>query len=491
MGLLSKAINIDNAKKDENQKGLLEKADFFLKKDQDQGIFEKMGEGRKTGLLKKAESIYMGEERKKGLLEQAEKIKKGEEGFLARAEKIKEEEEIEEQPQEVEKVTLELEEQPQEVEKVPPELEEKPREAEKVLVEEEQEVLSEEEGKKFPPGDAEKCLLYLKEKNVLKLLKMFDAILKQKGYERLLNLILEVFTSVEKGKSGALYILLKGRFRTKIRFSEQGNGFELSEKGYKKTSPLVSFLGRESEHPLRYDKIKDEVLKKDTEDFNPLSPWTIIPFTSEGELFGFAFVGKRSKRGGPAELLMLFSYICSPYIAGYSVKELYIQQLARLEKNIEEKDFLLDLYLPSEFPGSMEQAFENFCKRLEIKCAVALTGWGKNQKVLASEGLSEEVLKRYKLPATDRTVKSIIKNGLPDIPPDFENRNSKLFKNQKDKVSSYIILPVDFLGQLLSVIVIHQMKGAGKKLTASLKEKLRHGARSLVPYFLYSDIHQV
>jgi len=474
MGLLSRAINIE--KKKDNKKGLLWKADSILKNNQ--GLLKKAEEMGKKGLLKKAELISFTMGKGKGLLEQAEEIEKSIKGLLARAEEIKEKSAGETGVVEMveEEGIPEVEEESLAEEVV----------YEKEIIREKAEEIPSEEEKKLTVSDSERCVRYLEEKKILQLIKKLNRGLKEKGYEWFFNLILEVVINLEKGKSGALYILLKGRFKPVVKLMEKGKKFDFSEKGFGKNSPLIRYLLKESEHPLRYEKIKKEALEIGTEDFDPLSPWTIFPLVSEGEVFGFIIVGNRQKRGGPAETIMLFSQIASPYVAGYSLKEFYIQKMYKLEKNLEEKNFLLDLYLPLEPPESMEEAFKRFCNRFAINCALALTGWGKHQKIIASEGLPEDVLKKYRLPSNDRSIKSIIKNNFPDVPSDYENRIEKLFKKDKELANNFIVLPVNFQEELLLVIVIHNIKGTGKKLATSIKKKLMHGARSMIPYYLYS-----
>jgi GGDEF domain-containing protein len=169
----------------------------------------------------------------------------------------------------------------------------------------------------------------------------------------------------------------------------------------------------------------------------------------------------------------------------------------RVDKLSDQKDellSLLELYdysILSKF--SISEILDNIAKEFDMGAGIIATGWGKRDpvKVVAGIGISDKGLSRYRISKSDREINSIIRSGEPGVLEDIDSRLDKLPEQDRENANTAAVVPVQFRGETLGVLIIHKMKGVAKSLSARMKKKLRHIAQSLVPFLLYSKITEL
>ncbi len=466
-GLLKKAEEYQEPEESEPEEeeggGLLEKASGYAE-EEGEGLLQKargLAREGKEGLLEK---VHVVPEERAGLLERAQEILSEKKGLLERAILISEEEEV----------SLPEEERPLPKEELK-EVEELAEEKEEV-VKSHQELLEQ----------------YLKEKDPFSILLLFDGIIREEGYSNLFKKILETACNICSGESGVLFALYGDRYRVEDIFFKEKQKKGINRLNFKERSKLVQLIKRKGNEPVRSSAAKKESLGKEIASFKPLEPWMIVPLIVGATLSGFMVIGSQPKRARiEKEDLLLFAHLAASYVSIHSIeKDIQVKE-EQLIREKEDTEALLNLYNYSEVSaGNLKEMLERVSLLFNIERAVITTGWNEKGAltVKAGIGIPQNELHMYRATKSDREIKSIIKNGEPDVPKDLDERIADFLKDYSIEIKSYIVVPVIFNDETLAVLNIFNMKGVGKKISKRQKITLKHIARCLTPHLLYSNL---
>lgn len=501
---------------DHEEKGLLEEVGDLEVRNFEVGNLEvenleveNLIEEEPAGLLQKASAIAVEseEEKGRGLLQRAaEIIERGEpekNGLLARAELIQEKGEISPVPEEAEAAEME---QPvtalvepeiqlpeeEEIEEVTPVKELEPEEIKEVSEEKPREEIpeaeiTEEVEEKVVKSYPELFEHYIESSDSIKILELIDDIIRKEGYTAFIDQVSETLFKLCKGKSIIFYVLSGEKYAAECYLPEKVELKKIGKKGFRQKSKFVELLGDKGE-TVRSVNIKDQAVLKETAVLNTLTPWMVVPFLSGSDLPGFVIVGNQVKRLKINSTgLLLFAHLSAQYLNRYRVEKELTRHMEQLEKEKEEQQGLLNLYTLSDTAReSLKDGLKKIYSQLGIESAALVTGWSGKGKlsVLDSVGIPDKILKKYSVPKNDREIKTIIESRQPGIPKDAKKRISKLSKEKVEQLKTYIVIPVLFQDEVLGIMNIHKMKGAGMKLSRGVKEKLEHGARNIIPHLL-------
>jgi GGDEF domain-containing protein len=442
------------------QGGLLEQAAL---------IRDKTGEKGKTAIiLEEPQEEIVG-----GLLERATLMRESEEGGTL----IIEGEEVEGPSEE-------------EIEEEVPETGKKKIAKEEILQEEiEKEKIAEVPSTPVP-ALVEQCL---SEGYTQRVFTLFNDISGKDGYQSLCETIAETMSSIAKGKTCILFLIKNGRQTAECIYPEDSLDKKARKISFAKNSPFIKTLDSDTGKHLKHASIKDEAILKETKKLDVIQPWTAYPLPSTGRLEGFIVVGNQPKRPKlDKRIISLFLHMAGLYLSNYVMEREIHRDLEKLKAEKDENQALIDLYTNSEMFSGIEkekilkEAMHKIYTDLEIETAALVTGWGSpgKLKVEHSIGIPKNILGKYRVSKTDKNIKSAIKSREPAVLPDAAKRISKLSKKDDDLLKTYIVVPVLFCDDVLGILNIHRMKGAGKKLTKNVKARLKHAAQSIVPFML-------
>lgn len=328
---------------------------------------------------------------------------------------------------------------------------------------------------------------YLQSYDSIRILQTFDEVVRKEGYSSFISHVAEMCLRQGKGKSVFLYLAYGKRYTVEYHSPESVEMKKVARKSVKKDSGFACHLANAGA-PVRSNALKDEGLRRNTVLFEALEPWTALPLQEGADLFGFFIIGNQSKKPRlDSTALELSARLSAGYIGRYLLERRITQQVEEVEGEKRTTGALLDLYRMTDRSGTdLVESFEEMCRNLAIYSAVLITGWGGKGKVTVkhSIGMTEKLLKKYKIQKNDREMQTIIQNRQPSVLKDAGKRIAKFAGEKQDLIKTYITAPVLFGDELLGVVNIHKMKGAGAKIPAALRERIEHGVRSLIPYFL-------
>ena len=463
---------------EEERQGLLEKASAFSVTKE---------EGEPQGLLQKASSITaeITEEKVEGISElevseEEEVLEGGPEALVA--------------PDIIEKELLGEEAMPIEggpgiLEAELEEMVETGLEEVEELIEKPEPELEEEEALEEKPVKSTTELLeeYIQAQDSIHILRVLDEIIRQEGYTAFINQAASSFLHYGKGKTVIVYLASDGKYVAEHYLPEDAELKKIVKKSIRSSSKLIERLISKRELSRSLSS-KDEALLKETVRFQGLEPWMAIPLLAGADLAGFVIIGNQPKRPKlDLQGLALFSHLCAGYINRYLIEKSYVQKIEKIEKEKETQEDLLNLYTFTDIAlKSLTDALDSMYSSLDVDSAALITGWEEKGKltVFHSIGIPEKLLKKYKIQKNDREIRGIIEGRVPAVPKDAKKRISKWTGEKNDQFKTYITVPIVFHDELLGVINIHRMKGAGFKVSGASKGKIAHGARSVIPYFL-------
>jgi hypothetical protein len=339
----------------------------------------------------------------------------------------------------------------------------------------------------------ERLFEYRGENDAVRILGDFDEIVRTEGYTAFITELAERFLRQGRGKALLLYLTQGERYTAEYCFPESPELKKTARKSVKKGSVFVDYLAAHTE-PLRSTGIRNGDLRKETAFFNQIEPWTALALSEGTDLTGFVVVGHQPKKPRlDSQPLVLLSRLAAGYLGRYRMEQIYARNMEKKEEESESRRNLLDLYNTAEVSDlTFTGALDRMCRMLGIESAVYVTGWETKGSLTIphSVGMTEELLKRYKISKSDKELRSIIEGRVPAAPKDAKKRVEKLACDTTQLVKTYLVAPVYFGEQLLGVLNIHRMKGAGLKISAAARERVAHGTGSLVPFFLQSEIDE-
>jgi GGDEF domain-containing protein len=350
----------------------------------------------------------------------------------------------------------------------------------------------------LPKTIPEKLKDYLLANEYLKLFNQFNQIIVRVGYEGFFEVVLQTFMLLGKGKSALLISYDGRRYREESATKGSENGAELKsvqKKGrvsFRKTSEFVEYISDNDEKLIKVGSLKDEQVLEEAAPLHTYRPWTIVPISLGEQLPAFIVIGNQPKRPGiKQENLQLFARMAAVHLVTYFIERNAGKRVDKLSDQKDELLTLLEVYDYSVLSNfSIAEILDNIAREFDIGAGIITTGWGKRDpiKVAAGTGISDEALSRYRISKSDREIKSIIRAGEPRVLEDIDSCLKKLPEEDRENANTAAVVPVQFRGETLGVLIIHKMKGVAKSLSARMKKKLRHIAQSLIPFLLYSKI---
>ncbi len=342
---------------------------------------------------------------------------------------------------------------------------------------------------------------YLLANEYLKLFNQFNQIIVSVGYKGFFDAILQTFMLLGNGKSALLVSYDGRRYReeraaTSGEVGENGAEQETSQRreriSFKKTSAFIEYIAENDEKLIKIQSLKDKQVLEEAIPLRSYSPWTVVPIAFGDRLPGFIVIGNQPKRPGiDKENLQLFARMAAVHLVTYFIERNARKRLDKISDQKDELLSMLELYdysILSKF--SISEILDNIAKEFDIGAGIFATGWGKRDpiKIVAGIGISDKGLSRYRISKRDREINSIIRSEEPAVLENIDSRLDKLPKEDRENANTAAVVPVQFRGETLGVLIILRMKGVAKAISARMKKKLQHIAQSLVPFLLYSKI---
>jgi hypothetical protein len=517
MGLLSKATSISERVQNREQngrksKGLLTKAAQYSQSQAHTGLMEKAAqlgaseesgveEAEQAGLLRKAQALS--ESGKEGLLKKAEIIAEEREGLLEKVEVIEEAGKKESLRGRARKAGTKgaAKEKAKDTSvaegtqgyKAPAETrgaaEKKRKKSTRAGPR------AEKEKEKTPDRLVRK---HLSENNVIALLELCRQTERDMGHEALVQLFLKTAIDLCKAQSGVLLSLQRGRYRVEEIFYDRNGKKFLEKLSFREGSKLIRLMKKRWGELFELDMVKNELSKRDTRLLEPLMPLMFVPLVAGMRLIGFFIIGNNAKKTAVEQKsLLLLSHISASFISEHIFEAEMQTRDEELSKQREESESLLALYdYMRDESNSVANALERLSALFHIETAVLVTGWDTRGGLQITDGIgvTEEEKTRFKLlkgdlfAKKDRELLDALKKGEPKVPKDVAKRISALSEELEREFKTYITVPVSFHGLHLAILVILNMKGAGKKLSKTMKLKLKSISGILVPYILYEKL---
>jgi hypothetical protein len=328
---------------------------------------------------------------------------------------------------------------------------------------------------------------YTQNRDSIKILQFFDDNVRTKGYTAFISELSEAFLRQGRGKSVLLYLPQGERYAVEHSFPGETEIKKIARGSVKKTSKVAEYFSSLKE-PVRSTSLKEDELRRDAAVFEPIEPWMAIPLCEGEELFGFFIVGNQPKKPRlDTEGLALLARLSTSYLSRYRMEQSYARYLEKSKEEHESHEKIMDLFrMIDKSDVSLKGALDEMCLQLGIESAVLVTGWETRGKLSIhhSVGMTEKLIKRYRISKNDREIRSILKTRFPGVPTDVKKRVEKLSSDKTQLIKTFLIAPVLFGEELLGVLIVHRVKGAGLKVSRAVCERIAHGSRSLVPYFL-------
>jgi GGDEF domain-containing protein len=334
----------------------------------------------------------------------------------------------------------------------------------------------------------------LEQNDAMGILGRITGLVSGEGYDVFFSAMLETLVRLAGGKSGVLVTLHRRGYReeTSVTPRDMGAGKKGSGRrkiSYGKSSQLVRYVQGNPDAVVTPRSIKDEKVLEDCGALEAYEPWSIVPIAVGEHLYGFFLIGNLPKRPAVSgEHLLSLVKLTAFHLAPWIIERNSGERIDTLESEKEQLSSLLQLHdysILSSF--SIQEIFKQIAVKFEIGAGVVVAGWdGKGPpQVRAAVGLSERGVRRYRVSKSDRAIKAAMREGSPDVPGDLEKRLKSFLKEDQEAVNTAVIVPVQFCGKALGVVIIHRMKGVATRVSGRSKSLLMHIAQSLVPFLLY------
>jgi hypothetical protein len=344
------------------------------------------------------------------------------------------------------------------------------------------------------PPLVEQCLT---EGYTQRVISLLNDICGQDGYLTLCETVAETMARLGKGKTCMLFLYKRGRYTVEGIYPEDSMDKKTSKVGFGKSSRLIKALESNTGQSVRSVSIKDEAIIKEIKKLDNILPWTAYPLPSADGITGFIIVGGQSKRPRvDNKVTGLFIHLAGIYLSSYVQKRESLKELEKLKVEKAEKETVIDMYnsadrlLGTGRDTVLKEAMSDLYTSLEIESAALVTGWGSPGKLLVEDsiGIPKNILGKYRVSKTDKKIKTVIETREPAVLSDAAKRLTKLSKKNDEQLKTFIVAPVLFCDEMLGILNIHRMKGAGKKLTKNVKSKIQHGTLSIAPFILYNKL---
>ena len=334
----------------------------------------------------------------------------------------------------------------------------------------------------------------LEQNDSMGILDRFTGLVSGEGFDTFCTAMLQALIYLARGKSGILVTLQRRGYREESllvpdAMREDPKGGRRKKISYGKTSKLIRHLQENPDEAVTSRSLKDEKVLEESTALELYEPWTIVPIAVGEHLYGFFLIGNHPKRPAVSEERLLYlTKLSAFHIAPWVVERNSGEQIDALNDKKDELSSLLQLYDFSVLTSfSIQEILNHIAEQFEIGAAVVATGWDDkgSPQVRAAVGLSERGVKRYRVSKSDRTIKAVIREGEPDIPEDLEKRLNGFLKEDREAVNTAVIVPIQFCGTTLGVMIVHRMKGVTTRITGRDRAALQQIGRSLVPYVIY------
>jgi transcriptional regulator with GAF, ATPase, and Fis domain len=334
------------------------------------------------------------------------------------------------------------------------------------------------------------CEQAISEADSVRLLELFEDIVRSEGYTSFFSEVSDVFKSLARGKSVILYIRSDAKYTAEYFDPQSSEVKKCAKKTFRIQSKLIDVL-KEQSQGIRSFSLKDDAVLKETSSFGQIEPWMLIPLGFGERQHGFVVVGNQPKRPRiDTDGLIILAHLAAQIVVRYSEEKNHAREIGRLEKESAVQENLLQLSaLLDTVHGGVKEALKVLCESLGIEAAVILKGWSDRGRmsVVESVGLPEKIVKSYTLSKSDREIKKVVENGEPALLKDAEKRCAKLSKQKGEQLKTFIVVPIRFGEAVLGILTVHRMKGVGKKLPKGVTASLAHGAKNLVPFILQGE----
>ena len=332
---------------------------------------------------------------------------------------------------------------------------------------------------------------YTQKRDSIQILQFFDDVVHAKGYTVFISELSEELLRQGRGKSVLLYLPQGERYTVEHFFPGETELKKIARKSVKKSSRIAEYFSSLGE-PVRSTSLKEDNLRRDAALFDPIEPWMALPLCEGEELFGFFIIGNQPKKPRlDTEGLALLARLSTVYLARYRMEQSHAQHMEKAKEEHESHERTMELFrMISRSDVSLKTALEEMCGKLGIESAVLVTGWETRGKlsVQHSVGMTEKLIKSYKISKNDKEIRSILKTHLPGVPKDVKSRVERLSSDKTQLIKTFVVAPVLFGEELLGALIVHRVKGSGLKVSRAVLEKIAHGTMSLIPYFLDMQI---
>lgn len=334
----------------------------------------------------------------------------------------------------------------------------------------------------------------------LELLKRFAEVVASEGYAAFCTALLETCMRLGKGKCAFLITAQRRGYREdesvisdKIDLAPSGGRRRRISIG--KSSKLIRHISEKRESVISLRSIKDEKVLEACIPLSPYESWTVLPISLGEYVAGFILLGNQPKSTSmPREQLITLARLASFFIVPAVIERNAGDEVEKLSTQREELLSLLQLYNYSIMSQlNISEVFANIVRQFEIQTGVVLAGWdgSGSPEVITAVGLSPRGVARYRVSKSDREIKAILREGTAGIPDNMYKRLNGFLKEDRERVNTFIVVPIQFYGQTLGVVNIHRMKGVTSRLTNRVTNVLQHIAQSLVPFLLYNRMTNI
>ena len=327
----------------------------------------------------------------------------------------------------------------------------------------------------------------LEQKDSMGILERFTGLVSGEGFETLCTAMLQALIYLATGKSGILVTLQRRGYREESSLvpddmHEDPKGGRRKKISYGKTSKLIRHLQENPDEVVTSRTLKDERVLENCAALELYEPWTILPLAVGEQLYGFFLIGNHPNRPAVSgDRLLYLTKLSAFHIAPWVVERNSGEQIDALNDKNDELSSLLQLYDFSVLTSfSIQEILNHIAGQFEIGAAVVLAGFDVkgSPQVRAVVGLSERGARRYRVSKSDRMIKAVIREGEPDIPEDLEKRLNGFLKEDREAVNTAVIVPIQFCGTTLGVMIVHRMKGVTTRITGRDRAALQQIGRS-------------
>jgi len=340
-----------------------------------------------------------------------------------------------------------------------------------------------------PERSADQVRDYLAGERTVDLLNLFSSVQQQEGHERFAALLAEALTGIGRGTGALLFTAHRDRYRLEYRHDTREDAPPWRKKSFGKKAALVRYL-RDQGRVLISEEDPGREVSRDLSSFADFRPYAVVPFQVGEEVVGFALVAGLQE-AAPVHQLLLLANTAALNLYSLVLEKNLQESVDRLIEENRELHSIMDLYRYGELGSlSLDGVLAAAAGTFEIESAVLTGNWeGRGSvTVLASLGLSEKGVRKYRAAKSDKELKGVIRKGEPAVLGGIEERLSRLPEQDRQGMNTFVAAPVLFDGHTLAVLMIHRMKGVNEHLSAGQAVRIRNIAQSLVPFLLYKQM---